>query len=147
MPDGDAIRHLELSGQGITGPLFIPPKTFEAELRMPVMDDFAPVSKAIAGMVAESDRSQLFDDKPFHGLATMGTLFSTLRLAPTRWCCRWDTPMPAVQLEATEIVAAEKKDNAPLAYCRRKPDSGVLEWAACIEKYLISVIINSASCL
>ena len=108
MPDGNAIQHLQLSGQDALGTqqLLLPPVVFTAEANLPVMDDFAPVRRVIAEMTteAETGQSNLFDNKPFRSLEVMAALFSKLGLLPTRHCCQSTDAMPAAHLETVNAV-------------------------------------------
>jgi mono/diheme cytochrome c family protein len=97
-PDGRSITRLQirLSEAGD-----------DATATLQVVDDFKKVTAAVDSLMRDTagDRAGPFAPRPFQGTRAMQALFSSLGLAPTRWCCDDDRPLPLARAE-TDIAQA-----------------------------------------
>jgi len=94
--DGNAVAALTLRWSRSTGRN----STGHAELRL--LEDFAPVAKAIAEIAEETlrGRSDLFSARPFRRAGVMKALFGKLGMPARNWCCLEEEGMPAPQAES-----------------------------------------------
>lgn len=88
--DGNAVEKIEFAWTGSS-----------ATVSAIVVQDFAPVHKAIAAMVRDNlaGRFDGFAAQPFRRAALMPELFAHLGVVTGRWCCLDDAGMPAPALE------------------------------------------------
>jgi hypothetical protein len=88
--DGNAVEKIEFAWTGSS-----------ATVSAIVVQDFAPVHKAIAAMVRDNlaGRFDGFAAQPFRRAALMPELFTHLGVVTGRWCCLDDAGMPAPALE------------------------------------------------
>jgi mono/diheme cytochrome c family protein len=102
--DGNAVEKIEFAWTGSSG-------TVDAI----VVQDFAPVHKAIAAMVRDNfaGRFDGFAAQPFHRSVLIPELFTRLGLVTGRWCCVDDAGMPAPALEALPHANLAQTPAAP----------------------------------
>jgi hypothetical protein len=103
LPDGRALERIELrwpalARQGKRD------QSVEARIDAVVVDDFAPVRKAVGRLLAQ--RPSLFDDGPLVRASLMGALFSELGMPQRSWCCADDNGMPPVMLDPPSVDAS-----------------------------------------
>jgi len=72
-----------------------------ASVSIRVIDDFAQVRSAVGNMADASIRNGrgIFAMTPFHGPKSMSSLFQTLGIKSTKWCCAADKPAPPLKLD------------------------------------------------
>lgn len=90
LADGSAVEKIDFAWSGSSG-----------TVNAIVVQDFAPVHKAIAAMVRDNVASR-FDGlsaQPFRRATLLPGLFAHLGLVTGRWCCLDDAGMPAPALE------------------------------------------------
>jgi hypothetical protein len=105
-----------------------PPVELKGEVTVSTLDDFAPVSAALAQLAEDEDAGgDLFAAKPFRRAAALPVLFARLGMPDGGWCCIDDQRMAPARLDAGErtgqpTLAAAANFFHYCAVCHQTPE-------------------------
>jgi hypothetical protein len=155
LTNGNAIEKISFRWQGAPAPERLPEGSvaeLKGEVTVSALDDFAPVSAALAQLAAdEGAGGDLLASKPFRRVAVLPALFARLGVPDGGWCCLDDRRMAPAQLDAGErtrqptlaaaanffhycAVCHQTPERSPPNFLYGKPDQVAANLRHCAER-------------